>query len=151
MRIAIANDHAGVELKKALTKMLEEKGHRVINLGTDSQESFDYPLAGAKLGLTVREGKADLGIGICGTGIGISLACNKIRGIRAALCSDTFSARMARQHNNANIICLGARVLGEELAKDIVNEWLNAKFEGGKHERRVNMVMDIEARETKIK
>ncbi len=149
MRIAIANDHAAVDMKNMLIDYLKEKGHTIINLGTDTKESYDYPLAGARLGLYVREGKADIGIGICGTGIGISLACNKIRGIRAACCSDTFSAAMAREHNNANILCFGARVIGDETAKTLVDAFLNAKFQGGKHARRVSMVMDIETRETK--
>lgn len=148
MRIAIANDHSGVAMKQMLTEYLEAKGHEIINLGTDSTEAYDYPLAGAKLGLTVREGKADLGIGICGTGIGISLACNKVKGIRAAVCSEPFSAKMSRIHNNANIICFGARVIGDEMAKLIVDEYLNASYDdSGRHSRRVAQIMDIENRE----
>lgn len=147
MRIAIANDHAAVELKNVIVQHLLAKGHEVINLGTDTKASYDYPLAGAKLGLTVREGKADLGIGICGTGVGISLACNKVKGIRAVVCSEPYSAIMSRKHNNANILCFGARVIGEEMAKLIVDEWLKAEFEGGRHEKRVNMIMDIESRD----
>lgn len=147
MRIAIANDHAGVELKNTVVQHLLAQGHEVINLGTDTISSYDYPLAGAKLGLTVRQGKADLGIGICGTGVGISLACNKVKGIRAVVCSEPYSAIMSRKHNNTNILCFGARVIGEEMAILIVDEWLKAEFEGGRHEKRVNMIMDIESRE----
>ena len=149
MKIAIANDHTGVEIKNVIIKHLEEKGYEVINLGTDSSESFDYPLAGYKLALYVREGKADLGIGICGTGIGISLACNKVKGIRAVVCSEPYSAKLSRMHNNSNICCFGARVVGQEMAKMIVDEWLNASFEGGRHQRRVGLLTEIENKESK--
>lgn len=146
MKIAIANDHAAVDMKNAIMRHLLEEGYEVINLGTDTKESYDYPLAGAKLGLTVREGKADLGIGICGSGVGISLACNKVKGIRAVVCSEPYSAIMSRKHNDANVLCFGARVIGEEMAILIVDEWLKAEFEGGRHKRRVDMIMDIESR-----
>lgn len=147
MKIAIANDHTAIDIKKVIIEHLQEKGHEVINLGTDSKEAYDYPLAGYKLGLYVREGKADLGIGICGSGVGISLACNKVKGIRAVVCSEPYSAQMARRHNNANICCFGARVVGSDMAKMIVDSWLDAEFEGGRHQRRVDLLSQIEERE----
>ncbi len=146
MKIAIANDHAAVEMKNFVMDYLKEKGYEVMNLGTDSHESCHYPEFGEKLGRAVAGGEADLGIGICGTGVGISLACNKVKGIRAVVCSEPYSARMSREHNNCNILCFGARVVGQELAKMIIDEWLSAKFLGGRHETRVNMIMDIEKR-----
>ena len=146
MKIAIANDHAAVEMKNFVMDYLKEKGYEVLNLGTDSHESCNYPEFGEKLGRAVVGGEADLGIGICGTGVGISLACNKVKGIRAVVCSEPFSAKMSREHNNCNILCFGARVVGQELAKMIIDEWLGAEFAGGRHEKRVNMIMDIENR-----
>ena len=146
MKIAIANDHAAVEMKNFVMDYLKEKGYEVINLGTDSHESCNYPEFGEKLGRAVVDGEADLGIGICGTGVGISLACNKVKGVRAVVCSEPFSAKMSREHNNCNILCFGARVIGQELAKMIIDEWLGAEFAGGRHEKRVQMIMDIESR-----
>ncbi len=146
MKIAIANDHAAVEMKNFVMEYLKEKGYEVLNLGTDSHESCNYPEFGEKLGRAVVDGEADLGIGICGTGVGISLACNKVKGIRAVVCSEPFSAKMSREHNNCNILCFGARVIGQELAKMIIDEWLGAEFAGGRHEKRVNMIMEIENR-----
>lgn len=146
MKIAIGNDHAAVEMKNDIKAYLEEKGYEVINYGTDSNESCDYPVYGEKVGEAVAHGDADLGILICGTGVGISLAANKVEGIRAVVCSEPYTAKLSRQHNNTNILAFGARVIGIETAKMIVDEWLNAEFMGGKHERRVNMLMDIERR-----
>ena len=123
---------------------LQEKGYEVLNLGTDSSESCDYPLYGEKVGQAVASGEADLGIAICGTGIGISLAANKVPGIRAAVCSEPYSAKLSRMHNDTNVLCFGARVVGTELAKMIVDEWLSAEFLGGRHQRRVDMIMAIE-------
>lgn len=145
MKIAIGNDHTAVELKKHITKHLEAKGYTVVNLGADTDESSDYPLFGEKVGKAVASGECDLGVAICGTGIGISLAANKIKGIRAAVCSEPYSARLTRQHNNANIIAFGARVVTAEMAEKIVDEFLNAEFEGGRHQRRVDMISEIEA------
>ena len=125
---------------------LKEKGYEVVNYGTDSNESCDYPVYGEKVGEAVAHGDVDLGILICGTGVGISLAANKVEGIRAVVCSEPYTAKLSRQHNNTNILAFGARVIGIETAKMIVDEWLNAEFMGGKHERRVNMLMDIEKR-----
>ena len=144
MKIAIGNDHTAVELKKHITKHLEAKGYTVANLGADTDEPSDYPLFGEKIGKAVASGECDLGVAICGTGIGISIAANKIKGIRAAVCSEPYSARLTRQHNNANIIAFGARVVTTEMAEKIVDEFLNAEFEGGRHQRRVDMISEIE-------
>lgn len=149
MKIGIANDHSSVEMKQEVAAYLEEKGYEVVNYGTDSYESCDYPLYGEKIGRAVASGEVDFGIAICGTGLGISLAANKVHGIRAVVCSEPYTARLARQHNNANILAFGARVIGIELAKMIIDEFLNAEFEGGRHARRVDMIMDIEKREAK--
>ena len=146
MRIGIANDHASVEVKKELVAYLESQGHEVINYGTDLSESTDYPIWGEKVSMAVVNGEVERGIAICGTGVGIGIACNKVKGIRACICSEPYSARYSRLHNNANIIAFGSRVIGIETAKMLVDEFMNTEFEGGRHERRVNMVMDIEAR-----
>ena len=146
MKIGVANDHSAVDMKKQVVEYLVEKGYEVINYGTDSYESCNYPEYGEKIAHAVVNGEVELGIAICGTGLGISLAANKVHGIRAAVCSEPYTARMAREHNNANILAFGARVIGIETAKMILDEWLNAEFMGGKHERRVNMLMDIEKR-----
>lgn len=147
MKIAIGNDHTALEMKAEIIKFLEDKGHEVMNLGTDSPESCDYPVYGEMVGKAVASGDADLGIAICGTGIGISLACNKVRGIRACVCSDPYTAKLSRMHNDCNVLSFGPRVVGIELAKMITQEWLDASFEGGRHKRRVDMVMDIEERD----
>ncbi len=144
MKIAIGNDHVAVELKNHITKYVEAKGYEVVNFGTDSSESCDYPIYGEKVARAVASGECDLGILICGTGIGISLAANKVKGIRAAVCSEPYSARLTRQHNNANIIAFGARVVGQAMAEMIVDEFLNAEYEGGRHQRRVDMITAIE-------
>lgn len=147
MRIGIGNDHSAVEMKREVMKFLQDLGYEVINYGTDSTESCDYPVYGEKVGQAVASKEVDLGILICGTGVGISLAANKVKGIRAVVCSEPYSARLSRQHNNTNILALGARVVGIELAKMIIEEWLNAEFEGGRHQRRVDMIMNIENKE----
>ena len=146
MKIGIGNDHAAVDMKNEISEYLKEKGYEVVNYGTDSNESCDYPVYGEKVGEAVAHGDVDLGILISGTGVGISLAANKVEGIRAVVCSEPYTAKLSRQHNNTNILAFGARVIGIETAKMIVDEWLNAEFMGGKHERRVNMLMDIEKR-----
>ena len=125
-------------------------GHEVIDLGTNSTESCDYPIYGEKVGRAVASGEADLGIAICGTGLGISLAANKVKGIRACVCSEPYTARLSRLHNNANVLAFGSRVVGSELAKMIVETWLEAGFEGERHARRVQMIMDIEKREQNL-
>ena len=144
MKIAIGNDHVAVELKNHITKYVEAKGYTVVNFGTDSSESCDYPIYGEKVARAVASGECELGILICGTGIGISLAANKVKGIRAAVCSEPYSARLTRQHNNANIIAFGARVVGQAMAEMIVDEFLNAEYEGGRHQRRVDLITAIE-------
>lgn len=146
MKIVLANDHSAVELKKEIRAHLEEKGYEVIDIGTNSSESCDYPVYGERAGKMVVSGEADLGILICGTGVGISLAANKVKGVRACVCSEPYSARLSRMHNDTNVLAFGARVVGSELAKMIVDEWLEAEFEGGRHKRRVDMIMDIEKR-----
>lgn len=144
MKIVIGNDHSAVELKNIIVDHLQEKGYEVVNVGTDSSESCDYPVYGEKVGRAVVSGEADLGIAICGTGLGISLAANKVKGVRACVCSEPYTARMSRLHNNCNVLCFGARVVGSELAKMIVDTWLSTEFEGGRHQRRVDQIMAIE-------
>lgn len=146
MKIAIGNDHAAVDMKNIIKSYLEEKGYEVINFGTDTTESVDYPLYGEMVANAVVSGKADLGIAICGTGVGISIACNKVNGVRAVCCSEPYSAKLSRIHNNSNILCFGARVIGPELAKMIVDEWLAAEFIGGRHQKRVDIISEIEKR-----
>ena len=140
MKIIIGNDHAGVDLKKSLVKYLEDKGNEVVNVGMDTNESVDYPDIAGLVASLVLENKNSLGIVICGTGIGISIAANKVKGIRAALCSNELMARLARQHNDANIISLGARIIGEDLAKVCVDAFIETEFEAGRHLRRVNKI-----------
>ncbi len=144
MKIALGNDHAAVEMKFFVKSYLEEKGCEVLNLGTDTNDSVDYPDYGAAVGRAVTGGEADLGIAICGSGVGISIAANKVKGVRAVCCSEPYSARMSREHNNANVLCFGARVIGQEMAKMIIDEFLSAKFQGGRHEKRVNKILALE-------
>ena len=146
MRIGIGNDHSAVEMKKEIAAFLEAKGYEVVNYGTDSSESCHYPEYGEKVGRAVVAKEVDLGILICGTGFGISLAANKVKGVRAVVCSEPYTAKLSRQHNNANILAFGARVVGSEMAKMIVSEWLEAEFEGGRHQTRIDMISDIERR-----
>lgn len=140
IKIAIGSDHGGFDYKASIIKALQDKGYDVVDMGTYSPESCDYPIIAKKVARAVAKGDFEKGILVCGTGIGMSMAANKVKGIRAAVCGDTFSARATRAHNNANILCLGQRVVGEGLALDIVDIWLATKFEGGRHERRVNMI-----------
>ncbi|MGO1527855.1 MAG: ribose 5-phosphate isomerase B [Senegalia sp. (in: firmicutes)] len=144
MKIAIGSDHGGYDLKNEIIGYLKEAGYEYNDFGTYSTDSVDYPDFGKKVSESVAKGEYDKGIVICGTGIGISISANKVRGIRCALCSDIYSAKKAAEHNNANIIALGGRVLGVDLAKAIVEAYLSSEFEGGRHERRVNKIMDIE-------
>ena len=144
MKIGIGNDHAAVDMKNEISEYLKEKGYEVVNYGTDSNESCDYPVYGEKVGEAVAHGDVDLGILICGTGVGISLAANKVKGVRAVVCSEPYSAKLSRQQNNTNILAFGARVIGIELAKMIIDEWLSAEFEGGRHQTRVDMITAIE-------
>lgn len=147
MRIGIGNDHSALELKAEIIELLEARGHEVVDYGTNSAESCDYPIYGEKVGRAVVSGEVDKGILICGTGLGISLAANKVKGVRAAVCSDPFTAKMSRAHNDCNILAFGARVVGAELAKMIVETWLDTEFEGGRHQRRVDLIIDIEKKE----
>lgn len=145
MRIAVGSDHAGFELKTHLISYLETLGHQTIDLGTNSTESVDYPEYCANVGRTVVTGDADWGIVLGGSGQGEQLAANKVRGVRAALCNDLYTARMARAHNDANVLSLGARVVGVGLAEEIVALFATTEFEGGRHARRVDQLMAIEA------
>ena len=144
MKMAIACDHSALELKAEVMNLLAARGIEYEDFGTYTTDSCHYPIFGARAAQAVADGRCDLGIVICGTGIGISMAANKIKGIRCALCSDTFSAKMTRIHNNSNMLALGARVIGVELAKEIVNAWLDAEFEGGRHQVRIDMITALE-------
>ncbi|MGN9162485.1 ribose 5-phosphate isomerase B [Clostridium sulfidigenes] len=149
MKIAIGSDHGGLRLKKEVIKHLEKKNIEVRDYGTYTEDSCDYPDFAEKVAEVVVAKEYDYGILICGTGIGISISANKIPGIRAALCSDTFSAHATREHNNANILAMGERVVGIGLALDIVDAFLGSTFEGGRHENRVNKIMEIEKKYNK--
>jgi len=144
LKVALGADHGGFELKETIRRHLETQGIEVQDFGTHSKDSVDYPKYGFAVGSAIIKEKADLGIVVCGTGLGISMAANKIPGIRAAVCSETFSARMAREHNNANILALGARVIGVGLALDIVDIFLKTEFTGGRHALRISLISDIE-------
>ena len=137
MKIGFGSDHAGFQLKEILKKHLEEKGYECVDYGTYSEDRVDYPDYGRLVGEKVAMGEVEKGVLVCGTGIGISLAANKVKGIRAAVCSESYSAMMAAKHNNANIIAVGARVVGDEVAKLIVDTFLETEFEGGRHAARV--------------
>lgn len=143
-KIGIGNDHVALEMKKEIKAFLEEKGYEVVDYGTHTLERCDYPVYGKAVADAVAAGEIHCGILICGTGVGISLAANKVKGIRACVCSEPYSAKLSKQHNNTNILAFGARVIGIETAKMIVEEWLNAEFEGGRHQNRINMIHDIE-------
>jgi ribose 5-phosphate isomerase B len=142
--IIIGSDHGGLALKTALNSYLNRRGFQVTDAGTNSDDSVDYPDFGQKVAETVIAGEAELGILICGTGIGMSIAANKIPGIRAALVTDVFMARMAKEHNNANVLVLGGRVLDEQKACDLVGAWLDATFEGGRHQMRLDKITALE-------
>ena len=144
-RIAIGSDHAGFELKTHLAKLLAGAGHDVRDLGTDSTEPVDYPIYCSAVGRAVRDGQVEVGIVVGGSGQGEQMAANKVRGVRAALCNDLYTARMARAHNDANVLSLGARVIGAGLAEEILHTFLSTEFEGGRHARRVAMLTDLEA------
>lgn len=144
MKIAIGNDHAAVEMKNEIKVYLEQKGYEVLNFGTDTLESCNYPEYGKIVGEAVAKGEADCGVLICGTGVGISIAANKVNGIRAAVCSEPTTARLAKEHNNANIIAFGARIVGMEVAKSIIDAYLDAEFLSGRHEKRIELIHEIE-------
>ena len=142
--IAIGCDHGGFELKSIIIKYLEDNGYEYVDCGTYDENSIDYPDIAKVVCSKVQSGECDKGILVCGTGIGMNMCANKHKGIRAAQCHDTFSAKMTRIHNNANVLTMGGRVVGSELAKDIVKEFLTNEFEGGRHEARVSKMMSIE-------
>ena len=143
MKLVVGSDHAAYELKEAIKEKLIGEGHEVIDVGCDSTESVDYPKYGHAVGRAVASGEAERGIAVCGSGIGISIACNKVPGIRAALCTSVEMAEMCRRHNNANVVCMGARMISQELAFDIIDTWMTTDFEAGKHLRRINEIEDI--------
>ena len=144
MRISLGSDHAGYDLKQHLIEFLTAQGHEIIDCGTDSTESVDYPEFCANAARAVVQGRADFGIVMGGSGQGEQLAANKVKGVRAALCNDLYLARMAREHNDANVLSIGGRVVGTGLAEEIVTLFLTTEFEGGRHQRRVDQVMAIE-------
>lgn len=145
MKIGLGSDHGGYNLKSEIIKHLEAKGIECVDFGTnDSTQSVDYPIYGEKVAIAVANKEVDYGILCCGTGIGISLAANKVKGIRCAVVSDVFSAKMSKAHNDANMLSLGERVLGRGLALEIVDTWINTEFEGDRHSKRVDMIKEIE-------
>jgi ribose 5-phosphate isomerase B len=149
-RIAIGSDHAGFELKQHFVQLLTASGHDVLDLGTASTEPCDYPQFCAEVGRAVRGDRADIGIVLGGSGQGEQMAANKVHGVRAALCNDLYTARMARAHNDANVLSIGARIVGVGLAEEILSTFLATSFEGGRHARRVEQVMTIEAEESRM-
>lgn len=148
MKIAIGNDHVAVAMKNHIMEYLQKKGHEVINFGTDEESSSNYPEYSEKVAKAVVSGQCDKGILICGTGVGISIAANKVKGVRCVVCSESYSARLSRQHNNTNIVAFGARVIGIATAEDIVDAFISAEFEGGRHQTRVDMIMQLEEKQT---
>lgn len=142
-KIIIGSDHGGFNLKQKIIEHLKSNGYEIDNVGCFSEESCDYPVIAKQVCEKVTSGD-NLGILVCGTGLGMSIYANKVKGIRASHCTDTFSARLTRQHNDSNILCLGERITGSGLALDIVDEWLNASFEGGRHQRRVDMINKLD-------
>lgn len=144
MKIVLACDHGGFELKETIKEHLSNKEYDIVDIGVYNTDSVDYPEYGKKAAEMVANKEVDKGIIVCGTGIGISIAANKVKGIRCALCTNEFMAKMSRMHNNANMLALGERVLGKGVAIDIVDIWLSTEFEGGRHENRVNKLMNIE-------
>lgn len=143
MIIAIASDHGGFALKEIVKEHLKERGYKTVDLGTHSEESVDYPVYGKACGQAVAEGKADLGVVVCGTGIGISIAANKVKGVRCGLCTSVEMAELTKKHNNANVLALGGRTTDPDLALKITDAWLDTEFEGGRHERRTNMLDEM--------
>lgn len=146
MRIAVGSDHAGLALKDLLASHVRSLGHEVTDLGTHGQEPVDYPEFGAAVGRAVSEGLVELGIACCGTGIGISVAANKVPGVRAAVVHDVTTARLARAHNHANVVCMGGRIMGEQVAKDAIEAFLSTEPDHGRHDRRVAEIAGLEAR-----
>lgn len=148
MKIAIGNDHAALELKNHIVDYLVKEGHEVVNFGTDTPASTDYPIYGVRVAHAVANGECERGVVICGTGIGISISANKVKGIRCALCSEPVSAKLTRQHNDANVLAMGARIIGPAMAEEIVHTFLTTEFEGGRHSRRVDLITKLENGQT---
>ena len=146
--IALASDHVGLTLKKAITELLDEKGLEYKDFGTYTGERCDYPVYGSRAARAVTSGECDRGIIVCGTGVGISIAANKIHGIRCVVCSEPYSAQLSRKHNDSNMLALGARVVGTDLARMIVSIWLETEFEGGRHQRRIDQLTKLETDQT---
>lgn len=140
MILALGSDHAGFPLKKVILEYLHDSSYELINVGTHSLEHCDYPVYAFKVCDMIMDGKADMGLLFCGSGVGISIAANKVKGIRAVVCSDCYTAKLSREHNNANVLALGGRIVGEDLAKMIVSTWLNANFKGGRHQTRLDFI-----------
>lgn len=151
MKVAIGSDHAGLEMKKEIINLLIDLGYEYIDYGTETPESVDYPDFGEKVSIDISLGKVERGILICGTGIGMSIVANKFPHVRAALCNELFSAKMSRLHNDANILVLGGRIIGKDLAKEIVRTWMITPFEGGRHINRLKKIGLIEERMLKTK
>ena len=145
MRIAIGADHAGYEAKERLKRRLGERGDQVEDVGTHGTASVDYPDFAARVSRLLAEGRADLGVLVCGSGVGMSIAANKVKGVRAAHCTDSYTARVAREHNDANVLCMGSRVTGPGLMEDVLDAFLGASFQGGRHAVRVDKVTRLEA------
>ncbi len=145
-KIAIASDHGGFELKEDIKLFLKEIGYEPVDFGTENSNSVDYPDFGAKVAEAVAKNEIPKGILICGTGIGMSIVVNRFPGVRGALCNDVYSARMSREHNDSNILILGGRVVGKGVARDMVKTWITAKFEGGRHQKRLNKIKELEER-----
>lgn len=146
MKLAIGSDHVGWELKQEISEYVQSLGHETVDFGAYSSERTDYPKYGKKVAEEVASGQFDGGILICGTGVGISISANKVKGIRAVVCSEPYTAKLSKQHNNTNIVAFGSRVVGVDLAKMIVKEWLEANYEGGRHAKRVDMIGEIETK-----
>lgn len=142
--IAVACDHAALDMKRNLLQLLDDMGLEYHDYGTYTEQSCDYPVLAARAAKAVASGECDRGILICGTGVGVSLAANKVKGIRCVVCSEPYSAELSRRHNNTNMLAVGARVIGTELARMIVHTWLTTEFEGGRHQRRVDMIAALE-------
>lgn len=147
MRVGIANDHAATELKFQVKEYLESKGYEVINYGTDTNGSCNYPEYGEAVGKAVASGEVDKGVLICGTGVGISIAANKVKGVRAVVCSEPVTARLSKMHNDSNIVAFGSRIVGFETAKAIIDAFFETEYEGGRHQRRIDMIQEIEERQ----
>jgi ribose 5-phosphate isomerase B len=145
-RIAVGADHAGFHLKEELKRHLADRGVEVVDLGTSGTESVDYPVFAGKVARAVASGTADQGLLVCGSGVGMCIAANKVAGVRAAVVSEPASARLAREHNDANVLCLGGRIVGVELARQILDAWLTASFQGGRHQRRVDLLTQLDGK-----